>query len=211
MAHWTILHTSHLLLIRILPRVKLTRVGHKGGRIHHSTGRVGIVHVREAVSIVVGDGVVHPGAHGDGPDRLCATTLAISRLTARNPLKGAGTDDDGAVSRPRRVVMDRSSRVAGWWRIVCGVRCVCGVGWEMNRQDGGRLQGQSQKPGGDGQSLERDSDEWANEREPETETDTRKAQMLGRAGKAKARQKQLGTGVATADGSRRRTGLSQSQ
>lgn len=144
-SHGTILHPSHLLLVRELPRVKLTRVGQEGRVVHHGSGRVGIVHMREAVSIVVGDGVVHPGAHGDGPDRLRATALAISRHTARNPLKGAGTDDDGAVSRPRRVVMDRSSRVAGWWRIVCGVRCVCGVGWEMSRQDGGSLQGQSQK------------------------------------------------------------------
>jgi len=90
-AHGTILHTSHLLLIRELTRVEVSRVVYKGGWVHHDTSSVGIVDVREAVSIVVGDGVVHPGAHGDGPDRLCATMSAISKCTARNPLKGAGT------------------------------------------------------------------------------------------------------------------------
>lgn len=101
MAHRAVLHGSHLLLIRELgARIELALVGHEGGRIHHGTGGAGVIHVRKAVAIVVRDCVVHPGAHGDEPDKLCAATSAKSAGTAaKSPLMGAGMDGDGAVTR----------------------------------------------------------------------------------------------------------------
>lgn len=112
MAHGAILHGGHLLLllIRKLAGVELGRVGHEGGRIHHGTGCVWVVYVREAIAIVVGDGVVCPGAHGVEPDRLCATASAISRHWTGVSLKGAGRKEDGAAARHARVVMVESRR-----------------------------------------------------------------------------------------------------
>lgn len=70
MAHRAVLQ-GHLLLIgKLGGRIELARVGHEGRRVHHGTGSAGIIHVREAVAIVVRDCVVHPGAHGDEPDKL---------------------------------------------------------------------------------------------------------------------------------------------
>jgi hypothetical protein len=82
----------------------------------------------EAVSIVVRGGVVHPGAHGVNADRLCVKTSAISKHKSIDPLKGTGMNEDGAGRTARSVVMDRSSRVAGWRR-----KCVVSGG-KMGRR-----------------------------------------------------------------------------
>lgn len=74
-----ILHGGHLLLllnllllcllsllgVGELGGIEMGRTAHEGGGIHHGSGRVRIVHMWEAVAIMVGDrGFVHPGAHG---------------------------------------------------------------------------------------------------------------------------------------------------
>lgn len=52
------------LLVLELRRVEVTIIGHENGRVHHGIGSIRIIH-REAVAIVVLNGVVHPGAHVD--------------------------------------------------------------------------------------------------------------------------------------------------
>lgn len=101
------------------------RVGHESGGIHHSTGRVGSVHVRKAVAIVVGGGVVHPGAHGDRPGRLCATGVSDQQAGNQPPWRSTrGTTMRWRVSEMRMwenerisdtVVMDKSRRGVRWW------------------------------------------------------------------------------------------------
>ena len=100
MAHRPILDPSHLLLllllllglrlrlllllrlIRELRRIELRRAAHESCWIHHgaSGGGVGVVHLKEAVAIVVRDSVVHPGAaHGDGADGLQRTATSATK------------------------------------------------------------------------------------------------------------------------------------
>lgn len=93
------------LLVLELRRVEVAIVGHKHGGIHHGIGRIRVIH-REAVSIVVLDGVVHPGAHvGSGADNKLdwqGARLAIKKYAKDAPLdamNSAEESGDGAVSR----------------------------------------------------------------------------------------------------------------
>lgn len=147
MAHGTILHTAHvrllllllcllrrlLLLVGKLCRVELPLVGHEGGGIHDGTWGIRVVHGVEAVSIVVRDGVVHPGAHGVEADKLCAETSAINKYDAKYPLNGTGMNGDGAGRTARRVVMDCVESRRGL------AEEMCGVGWENGQTQTARL------------------------------------------------------------------------
>lgn len=53
-----------LLLVLELRRIEVAVISHEHGGIHHGGGSIRVVH-RKAVSIVVWNGVVHPGAHVD--------------------------------------------------------------------------------------------------------------------------------------------------
>lgn len=99
MSHGVALATGRLSLVHKLPGIHLIWIIHKSSGIDDATTGIGVAHMRKAVAILVGDGVIHPSAHSVGPERHCAATLVIKKGKVKRPLNGVGDNGDGAVAR----------------------------------------------------------------------------------------------------------------